>query len=508
MGKWLFFLALLPIIISFWWYMKKQERWSAWSLVLGAFLLRIGVSVMDPFLHDWDEKFHALVAKNMMSFPFKPMLRIDPVLPYDYTAWCCNHIWVHKQPLFLWQMALSMKIFGVNEIAVRLPSALLSAAMVWCVYRIATIWTNNFHVAYFAALLSTFAYYQIEMVSGKLSLDHNDLVFTAYVTGSIWAFCEYSRQKSFRWAVITGCLVGCAILVKWLTGLLVFGGWGLWIILNSEERESWKNYRDILVAFTLSLLISLPWQFYVMKAFPKESAWEYGYNYKHITEKLGAFTSADWTFYFKEWPTQYGILLLPFLLLGLLTLLPRPSFKSKLTIPMLSMVAVVYAFFSFVVQTKMPAFVYIACPIVLIIITIGIEHALHFSEKDGSKIQWAALLVLFLAADTFKPWNIFNDRKASNEERNAKITNTNIFKNLDQKVPTDYVVFNCRSFEDVDLRFYNQHNGFHWFPEQPQLDSLIATGHKIAAFQSHNGQNLPEYILNNPHVLVIKEELK
>ena len=508
MGKWLFFLSFLPVLISFWAYVKRHEHWSAWLLVLGAFLLRMAVAVMDPFLHDWDEKFHALVAKNMMTYPFKPMLRIDPVLPYDYTAWCCNHIWVHKQPLFLWQMALSMKIFGVNEIAVRLPSALLSAAMVWCVYRIAYIWTNNFHIAYFATLLNTFAYYQIEMVSGKLSLDHNDLVFTAYVAGSIWAFCEYTKTKSFRWVIVTGCLVGCAILVKWLTGLLVFGGWGLWVLLDKQESKLWKNYRDILIAFTLSLLISLPWQFYIMKAFPKESAWEYSYNYKHVTEKLGAFTSADWTFYFNEWSTQYGILLLPFLLLGLLALLPASSVKSRLTVPMLSMAVVVYAFFSFVVQTKMPAFAYTVCPIVLIIIAIGIAYALNVIEKPALKIGWTALLVLLLLTDTFKPRTILDERKSSNEARIAKINNTNIFKSLDQKLPTDYVVFNCRSFEDVDLRFYNGHNGYHWFPEQHHLDSLLATGHKIAAFQSHNGQNLPEYLLLNPKVIVIKEELK
>lgn len=74
-------------------------------LLFGAIGVRLFMITIDPFLHDWDERFHAIVAKNMITYPFKPMLFVNPVLPYDYRAWCCNHIWVHKQPLFLWQMA-------------------------------------------------------------------------------------------------------------------------------------------------------------------------------------------------------------------------------------------------------------------------------------------------------------------------------------------------------------------------------------------------------------------
>ncbi|MBP7399885.1 MAG: hypothetical protein KA954_09890, partial [Chitinophagales bacterium] len=81
-------------------------------LFFGALGIRILFNSFFPYLHDWDERFHALVAKNMMTHPFTPMLRANPVLPYDETSWTDGHIWLHKQPLFLWQMALSMKIFG------------------------------------------------------------------------------------------------------------------------------------------------------------------------------------------------------------------------------------------------------------------------------------------------------------------------------------------------------------------------------------------------------------
>src|SRR5690606_28721971 len=93
---------------------------------------------------DWDERFHALVARNMMDEPFRPMLKTSALLPHeDYTAWCCNHIWLHKQPLFMWQMALSMKVFGVSEPALRLPSVIMGALMILLLYRITVLVTGN-----------------------------------------------------------------------------------------------------------------------------------------------------------------------------------------------------------------------------------------------------------------------------------------------------------------------------------------------------------------------------
>ena len=103
-------------------------------MVCGLFL-RFYTSA-DFYLHQWDERYHALVAKNLMSHPFKPTLYENPVLPYDFKDWMGNHIWLHKQPVPLWSMAASMRLFGVNEIALRLPSMIMSTLGIWITYSI------------------------------------------------------------------------------------------------------------------------------------------------------------------------------------------------------------------------------------------------------------------------------------------------------------------------------------------------------------------------------------
>src|SRR5215203_2721773 len=104
--------------------------------MLTGLLFRAAMIWIDPFLHHWDEHFHALVAKNMIQHPLRPMLITDPVIPYKISNWVSNHIWVHKQPLFLWQMALSIHLLGFTEIAVRMPSLIMTSLSILLTYRI------------------------------------------------------------------------------------------------------------------------------------------------------------------------------------------------------------------------------------------------------------------------------------------------------------------------------------------------------------------------------------
>ncbi|MGL5890539.1 MAG: ArnT family glycosyltransferase, partial [Bacteroidia bacterium] len=134
-------------------------------LFLGSLALGFFIANLDPFLILWDEQYHALVAKSMMKDPFRPMLYAVPVLEYDYTNWSANHIWVHKQPLFLWQMALSLKLFGVNEMAIRIPSIVMHAFAALMIYRIGKI-SVSADVGYYGALFFTLAYFPLEMVAG------------------------------------------------------------------------------------------------------------------------------------------------------------------------------------------------------------------------------------------------------------------------------------------------------------------------------------------------------
>jgi 4-amino-4-deoxy-L-arabinose transferase-like glycosyltransferase len=103
----------------------KYKTSGVFLLVIGSMSLRIWAAQLDPFLNMWDEQFHALVAKNLSENFLYPVLLPD-LEPYNsLNSWTIGHIWLHKQPFFLWLMALSIKLFGATEFAVRFPSILL-----------------------------------------------------------------------------------------------------------------------------------------------------------------------------------------------------------------------------------------------------------------------------------------------------------------------------------------------------------------------------------------------
>jgi 4-amino-4-deoxy-L-arabinose transferase-like glycosyltransferase len=54
--------------------------------------------------------------------------------------------------MFLWQMALSVKLFGANILAIRLPSVLLATFLIPVSYRTTRIFFNK-ESAYYTALL-------------------------------------------------------------------------------------------------------------------------------------------------------------------------------------------------------------------------------------------------------------------------------------------------------------------------------------------------------------------
>lgn len=69
-------------------------------LMLCGFALRL-YSSCDFYLHEWDERYHALVAKNLAGHLLLPTLYDNPVLPADYRDWTHSTVWLHKQPLSL-----------------------------------------------------------------------------------------------------------------------------------------------------------------------------------------------------------------------------------------------------------------------------------------------------------------------------------------------------------------------------------------------------------------------
>ena len=165
--------------------MKRFPAAAGLTLILvSSFLLKLN-HLGHGGIKALDESFHAVVARNLIKHPLTPTLYDRPYLEYDYRDWQNNHVWLHKPIVPLWQMAASMALFGVNTLALRLPSAILATAAVWLTYAIGVRLLDR-RAALIAAALQAFNPGITSLVHGYVFSDHIDIAFLFWVELAVY----------------------------------------------------------------------------------------------------------------------------------------------------------------------------------------------------------------------------------------------------------------------------------------------------------------------------------
>jgi len=469
----------------------KKPRAALFLLFAAATFIRFSIISYDPYLNFWDEQFHALVAKNMMKNPFMPMLYSDPVLPVYPGNWVSNSVWLHKPPLFLWQMAISMKIFGVNEFAMRLPSALMSVLTMLMIYSVARRWLNKY-IAFYAALLFTFSAFMLDLVSGYNSTDHNDVAFIFYVTASFWAWSKYLMNKNCKLALLVGLAAGCAVLVKWLPGLLIFASWGAAILFSKNMRANGKIYLHFGMAFVCSLIVFLPWNIYAAYMFPVEYAITFTAKSGHIWNVVEGHSGGIF-YHFHSMDKIYATGIKWMIVPALVLMMRRIRFHEIRT------GAIVFIVLPFIVfsasATKMPAFTLISSLIVYIAIaTLMYEVILFFRPryarfKQTGKYFVAIILVLtlfwFYNVDSIQ-YKHTSWKKEIEFYRDQRRQSVKIFKfmNNQSNYAKNSVFVNCKQYDAVMMMFYTHFTAYDGVPDEIQMQYLERCGRPVYAFDN------------------------
>lgn len=502
----LLLLAGFFFIISLFFQTTNRGNLSIVFLGLTATCIFSFSALLDPFLNIWDERFHALVAKNMMNHPLMPTLYDDPVVNMAYDRWDRNHIWLHKQPLFLWQIALSFKIFGVSEFALRLPNIMLGTILVLVAYRSGKLLINQ-RVGYISGILIISTIYILELIAGRQAVDHNDFTFLVYISLSMWSFIEYRYTKKKTWIYLVGLFSGMAILCKWLVGLLVYFGWFIFRVLQRKIRLS--ENKDFLLSLLVALIIATPWQILTFIWYPTEAAIAYNYNALHFTVPLDGHDGDFW-YHFNMVNTIYG---------AIASLLIIPSFYAmfkrcndrKLFFSLLGMALVTFFFFS-LAGTKMPSFTTVVAMIVLIAFASLFDSLLDYLEKN-IKIKWvntlifcsSVLIIVLLRFDVEHLQEKHTLWKENNHYTRWLTHNRGVFKSLD--LPGNTVLFNVKGRHYIEGMFYTGLPAYNFIPTLEQYQDMKAKGRKIGIFKTLNIA-IPDYLKNDSTVIIINKELK
>lgn len=350
---------------SWWLARRRRPRAALFLLCAGGLLLRF-IAAGDAFLHPWDERYHALVAKNLLRDPLRPLLYAEPLLPYDYRDWAANHVWVHKPPLPLWAMALSLRLCGINEFAVRLPSVLLSTAGILLIYRLGCLLYGR-RVAWFAAFLFSIHGLVIELAAGRTATDHIDVFLLVTGLAAVWCAAEFAARGQPVWNVMAGLAVGLAVLSKWLPALLMVPVW-LGFVLGAKRfsRRQILTHGALLIA--TSLTVWLPWQIWIQVSFPRETASEAAFNLRHLFEALDGH-GHPFFWHFAKMPRIYGEL--AFLPLVWFVWKAGRRWDGK-RLALCAWILLPYLGFS-IARTKMQAYTILSAPAVFLVIALFME---------------------------------------------------------------------------------------------------------------------------------------
>ncbi|MCB9194539.1 MAG: glycosyltransferase family 39 protein [Flavobacteriales bacterium] len=477
--------AAAALSISAVYFFQRGAHRAALSLLLAsALLLRLFAALLDPFLNTWDEAVHALVAKHLSEDPLKPYLYTEEALALDHTQWTHNHVWLHKQPFFLWCMALSIKAFGPTVLAVRLPSVVFMTALVGFTYGIANAIAGQ-RAAFVTALLMTWTQWHLRLVAGAVITDHNDAAFIALVGGSIWAWFLGHRARDLRWAVLIGAFSGAALLTKWLPGLLVFLPWGLiaaWRTIRGRGRQEWRSFGASLMVV---ILMVLPWQLYAWSTYPIEMAHEMAYNTAHVWTPLEGHTGDGW-FYWEALREQL-FPIAPFVVFSSVAWMVFLHRKDEGAWHMGISVGFVYVFYS-LVATKMKSYAMLVVPYLF----IGVGGALAWIVDRTLKGLVANTSLILLAVSVavmlfnVERLQLLHTTQCSQDPyasiyRTANIHNLQAMQSVkDLTAGHDRVfLFNVPFPADLQHSFFHGQEALPWLPYRGQLERLSAKGYSI-----------------------------
>jgi 4-amino-4-deoxy-L-arabinose transferase len=440
---------------------KKSYGKALFFLLISVLLIGIAFALISPYLHPWDEQFHALIAKSLTETPLTPRLLPEAPVDYFYENWNENHIWLHKPPLTFWNMAILFKFFGASVFTVRLASILLFTGTVLLVYKIGSI-IKDIKTGYYAALIFGSLNYGYTLIAGLHTAEHVDIAFQFYITASCFSWLKYTVTRKRYWMLLMGFFSGTAILTKWLVGLLVYAGVGLTILSRQELRMSKKVWLDLALAFLVTLIVFLPWQIYTALTFPLEFWFETNFSSRHFHEVIEEH-GGDILFYWDNLKLIYGVGFIGRILIVLSLLFSFRTIKNQYVLFILTTILTPFIFFS-LASTKMDSFLIIVQPLVVILVVSFVLFIKEFLPDILEKIKFyiGTVVVFIIALLLLRPSQIQRDflldTPVNHSKLQERIKQHQYIQNYDFPKDKKIVLYNLDYLPAIHVSWMFYHN--------------------------------------------------
>ncbi len=220
------------------------------KLTIQFIIILIGFALFLPglggvHLFDWDEINFAESAREM-------------ILTKDYLNVQINfeQFW-EKPPLFIWMQALSMKIFGVNEMAARLPNAIAGILTLLLLFNIGSKMRDERFGLLWAALYGASFFPFFYFKSGIIDPWFNLFIFLGIYFFSKYCMPDQKKQMMVN-ASLSAVFIGLGILTKGPVALLIFFLAFLIFIVWKRFKFSFR-WKDVLIYLIVLTIVGGAW---------------------------------------------------------------------------------------------------------------------------------------------------------------------------------------------------------------------------------------------------------
>ncbi len=166
-----------------------------------------------------------------------------------------------KPPMFIWTVALSMHLFGANELALRIPSALYIIIVFFLIFKIIHLYRSP-QFAFWTCLM-------LLSVSGLVGyhVGRNgdfDAMLLMFLLAGVYHLLRYFDFGHQRAVYFGGLFWGLAFMVKGLAAGTLAPGLVLYLALTGKLMPALKQKR-LWIAIGIGLLFPLGWFFTVQQ---------------------------------------------------------------------------------------------------------------------------------------------------------------------------------------------------------------------------------------------------
>lgn len=297
-----------------------------------------------------------------------------------------------KPILIYWLQAASMWVFGVNEFAFRLPSALAATLWVLAVFGFVRR-VRDERSGLLAAIITATAFEVSVMAKAATA----DALLNLFIAGALFCVYLYWQERERRWLLFTFACIGLGFLTKGPIAVLVPLAVSFLFFAINKELKLWLKMVFNPLGIVIFLAIAMPW--YVVQYLKEGDAFIQGFFFKHNIDRFGGTMEQHGGGFFYYLPVLL-VAVLPFTTVFVKALLNvRQVLRDELGLFAVIWLVFVVGFFS-LSGTKLPHYVLYGLSGMFVVMALFMNELgtdKWGAGKLGSK-QWLFMpqLVLFV----------------------------------------------------------------------------------------------------------------